>query len=145
LGRNRDWASSDLDHARKRNVAALARPGMRPALGLWQQSPRSRIGRRSASVWPIKRSILTAAIRNALDVSIERDRRRGELPHEIGSTTEPGLRVAENYWFNCPACGYDWPSLLMPSIIFVSLSFVTDQCPNCQKKHVPAYRVGPGR
>jgi predicted RNA-binding Zn-ribbon protein involved in translation (DUF1610 family) len=69
----------------------------------------------------------------------------GELPHEIGSTTEPGLRVAENYWFNCPACGYDWPSLLMPSIIFVSLSFVTDQCPNCQKKHVPAYRVGPGR
>ena len=126
-------------------MAALARLGMRPALGLWQQSPRSRIGRRSASVWPIKRSILIAAIRKALDVSIERDRRRGELPHEIGSTTEPGLRVAENYWFNCPACGYDWPSLLMPSIIFVSLSFVTDQCPNCQKKHVPAYRVGPGR
>ena len=33
----------------------------------------------------------------------------------------------------------------MPSIIFVSLSFVTDQCPNCGKKHVPAYKVGPGR
>ena len=38
-----------------------------------------------------------------------------------------------------------WPRLLMPSIIFVSLSFVTDQCPNCGKKHVPAYKVGPGR
>jgi len=25
------------------------------------------------------------------------------------------------------------------------LSFVTDQCPNCGKKHVPAYKVGPGR
>jgi hypothetical protein len=104
------------------------------------------VGRLSASVRPIKGSILIAAIRSALDVSAARDRRRSELPLEIGSTTEPpGLRVAENYWFKCPACGYDWPSLLMPSIIFVSLSFVTDQCPNCQKKHVPAYRVGPGR
>jgi hypothetical protein len=68
------------------------------------------------------------------------------LPHETVGTTEPAEPgVAENYWFKCPACGYDWPSLLMPSIIFVSLSFVTDQCPNCQKKHVRAYRVGPGR
>jgi hypothetical protein len=124
--------------------AASPRIRAHPALGLWQQSPRSRIGRLSASVWPIKRSILIAAIRNALDES-EWYRRRGELPHEIGSSTESGLRVAENYWFKCPACAYDWPSLLMPSIIFVSLSFVTDQCPNCQKKHVPAYRVGPGR
>jgi hypothetical protein len=41
------------------------------------------------------------------------------------------------------ACDYDWPRLLMPSIIFVSLSFVTDQCPNCGKKHVPAYKIGP--
>jgi hypothetical protein len=70
----------------------------------------------------------------------------GELNHEIGGTAEsPAIRAAEKYWFKCSACGYDWPSLLMPSIIFVSLSFVTDQCPNCQKRHVPAYKVGPGR
>jgi hypothetical protein len=70
----------------------------------------------------------------------------GELNHEIGGTAEsPAIRAAEKYWFKCSACGYDWPSLLMPSIIFVSLSFVTDQCPNCQKRHVTAYKVGPGR
>jgi hypothetical protein len=68
------------------------------------------------------------------------------LSHEIAGMAEtPGQRVAENYWFKCSACDYDWPSLLTPSIIFVSLSFVTDQCPNCQKKHVQAYKVGPGR
>jgi hypothetical protein len=70
----------------------------------------------------------------------------GELNLEIGGIAETSaIRVAEKYWFRCSACGYDWPSLLMPSIIFVSLSFVTDQCPNCQKRHVPAYKVGPGR
>jgi hypothetical protein len=78
-------------------------------------------------------------------------RQRGDglgnkVSHEIGSATEfSGLRVADNYWFKCQACDYDWPRLLMPSIIFVSLSFVTDQCPNCGKRHVPAYKVGPGR
>jgi len=70
----------------------------------------------------------------------------GELNLEIGGIAETSaIRVAEKYWFRCSVCGYDWPSLLMPSIIFVSLSFVTDQCPNCQKRHVPAYKVGPGR
>ena len=69
-----------------------------------------------------------------------------KLSHEIDSATElSGFRVADNYWFKCSACDYDWPRLLMPSIIFISLSFVTDQCPNCGKKHVPAYKVGPGR
>jgi hypothetical protein len=69
-----------------------------------------------------------------------------KLSNEIDSATElSGSRVADNYWFRCSACDYDWPSLLMPSIIFVSLSFVTDQCPNCGEKHVPAYKVGPGR
>ena len=68
------------------------------------------------------------------------------MSHEIAGMAETsGQRVAENYWFKCSACDYDWPSLLTPSIIFVSLSFVTDQCPNCRKKHVPAYKVGPGR
>jgi hypothetical protein len=71
---------------------------------------------------------------------------RRDLSHEIAGMAETsGQRVAENYWFKCSACDYDWPSLLTPSIIFVSLSFVTDQCPNCGKKHVPAYKVGPGR
>jgi len=69
-----------------------------------------------------------------------------KLSHEIDGATElSGFRVADNYWFRCSACDYDWPRLLMPSIIFVSLSFVTDQCPNCGKKHVPAYKIGPGR
>jgi hypothetical protein len=68
------------------------------------------------------------------------------LSHEIaGMAGTSGQGVADNYWFRCSACDYDWPSLLTPSIIFVSLSFVTDQCPNCGKKHVPAYKVGPGR
>jgi hypothetical protein len=68
------------------------------------------------------------------------------LSHEIAGMAETsGQRAAVNYWFKCSACDYDWPSLLTPSIIFVSLSFVTDQCPNCGKKHVPAYKVGPGR
>jgi hypothetical protein len=74
------------------------------------------------------------------------DRRGRDLSHEIAGMAEAsGQRVAENYWFKCSACDYDWPRLLMPSIIFISLSFVTDQCPNCGKKHVPAYKVGPGR
>jgi hypothetical protein len=69
-----------------------------------------------------------------------------KLSHDIGSPRElSGFRIADNYWFRCSACAYDWPRLLMPSIIFVSLSFVTDQCPNCGKKQVPAYKVGPGR
>ena len=68
------------------------------------------------------------------------------MSHELAGMTETsGQRVADNYWFKCTACDYDWPRLLMPSIVFVSLSFVTDQCPNCGKKHVPAYKVGPGR
>jgi hypothetical protein len=73
--------------------------------------------------------------------------RRGRvLSHEIAGMAETsGQRAAENYWFKCSACDYDWPRLLMPSIIFVSLTFVTDRCPNCGKKHVPAYKVGPGR
>jgi hypothetical protein len=68
------------------------------------------------------------------------------LSNELAGMAETsGQRVADNYWFRCSACDYDWPRLLMPSIIFVSLSFVTDQCPNCGKKHVPAYKVGPSR
>ena len=91
-------------------------------------------------------SVLIAAIRGPVYASAGRDGRGRKLSHEIDSATEiSGFRVADNYWFRCSACDYDWPRLLMPSIIFVSLSFVTDQCPNCGKKHVPAYKIGPGR
>ena len=69
-----------------------------------------------------------------------------ELHQKIGGTTEQSrMPSAQNYWFKCPVCKYDWSSWLKPSIVFVSLSFVTDQCPNCQKKHVPAYMVEPDR
>jgi len=63
---------------------------------------------------------------------------------EDGDQYKGNMKELRRLQFKCSACGYDWPSLLMPSIIFVSLSFVTDQCPNCQKRHVPAYKVGPG-
>ncbi len=62
-----------------------------------------------------------------------------------GTAEQSEIGSARNYWFKCPVCHYDWATWLTPSITFVSLSFVTDQCPNCQKKHVPAYKVDPDR
>jgi hypothetical protein len=58
-------------------------------------------------------------------------------------TEQSELTLAQNYWFKCPDCNYDWTTWLAPSIVFVSLSFVTDQCPNCHRKNVPAYTVEP--
>jgi hypothetical protein len=70
------------------------------------------------------------------------DRLEGELHLKIGSMANHAeTKPARAYWFKCPSCAYDWASWLKPSIIFVSLSFVTDRCPNCRKKHVQAYRV----
>jgi hypothetical protein len=51
-------------------------------------------------------------------------------------------RIAQPYWFRCPACQFDWREWVRPSIIFVSLSFITDTCPNCKKRHVPACAKG---
>jgi hypothetical protein len=66
----------------------------------------------------------------------------GELDQKIGDIAEHSERsTTQNYWFRCPACKYDWSTWLRPSISFVSLAFVTDQCPNCQRKHVAAYMV----
>ncbi|HEY7663010.1 MAG TPA: hypothetical protein VH934_07800 [Xanthobacteraceae bacterium] len=48
------------------------------------------------------------------------------------------------YWFRCPACNFDWREWLRPSIIFISLSFITDRCPNCRRKNVRACRMGSG-
>ena len=64
------------------------------------------------------------------------DRRNNELVGEIG--VDPETQTARNYGFKCPSCKYDWTSWLKPSITFVSLSFVTDDCPNCQRKYVQA-------
>jgi hypothetical protein len=52
------------------------------------------------------------------------------------------LRPRQAYWFRCPTCNFDWREWLKPSIIFVSLSFVTDTCPNCRRRHVHACGVG---
>jgi hypothetical protein len=51
------------------------------------------------------------------------------------------IQRARNYWFSCPGCKYDWATWLRPSITFVSLFFVTDECPNCHQKHVRASGV----
>jgi hypothetical protein len=53
----------------------------------------------------------------------------------------PKASITQRYWFKCPGCTFDWPSWLKSSIAFVSLTFVTDQCPNCRRKSVPAFKV----
>ena len=50
--------------------------------------------------------------------------------------------ITQPYWFRCPACNFEWREWLTPSIIFVSLSFVTNTCPNCRRRHVSASRMG---
>jgi hypothetical protein len=52
------------------------------------------------------------------------------------------IKIARYYWFKCSTCKFDWRSWLRPSIVFVSLSFITERCPNCRRNHVPAYKVG---
>jgi hypothetical protein len=48
---------------------------------------------------------------------------------------------AKSYRFRCLVCEFDWATCLKPSITFVSLSFVTEQCPNCRHRHVPAFKI----
>jgi hypothetical protein len=63
--------------------------------------------------------------------------------HDVRPTAETSeVQIAQPYWFRCQTCKFDWPTWLKPSIMFVSLSFVTDECPNCRRKHVPAYKIG---
>jgi hypothetical protein len=64
------------------------------------------------------------------------DRRQSEEIGNIGAYSE--TQPARNYCFKCPSCKYDWTTWLRPSITFVSLSFVTDDCPNCHKRGVQA-------
>jgi hypothetical protein len=49
---------------------------------------------------------------------------------------------SQPYWFRCPACSFDWREWIKPSITFVSLSFITERCPNCGKRNVPACAMG---
>jgi hypothetical protein len=73
-----------------------------------------------------------------------------DIRDDLASTLRDVQQVAEccerhvtkPYWFRCPACNFEWREWLRPSIIFVSLSFVTDTCPNCRKRHVPACAMG---
>ena len=51
-------------------------------------------------------------------------------------------QVEQSYWFRCPVCNFDWREWIRPSIIFVSMSFITNTCPNCRKKHVVACQSG---
>jgi hypothetical protein len=55
---------------------------------------------------------------------------------QAAESSEP--RIAQPCWSRCPACQFDWREWVRSSIIFVSLSFITDTCPNCRKRHVPA-------
>src|SRR6516165_6244075 len=50
----------------------------------------------------------------------------------------------QSCWFKCSSCKFDWRSWLQPSIIFVSLSFITERCPNCRRNHVPSYKIETG-
>jgi hypothetical protein len=66
-----------------------------------------------------------------------------ELRMAMRQAAEAGqIKFAQPYWFRCPACRFDWLTWIRPSIVFVSLAFVTDKCPNCQKRQVPAYKTG---
>lgn len=68
----------------------------------------------------------------------------GEPWGAVSCVAETGkIKVAHPYWFRCSACSFDWEAWIRPSILFVSLAFVTDECPNCRNKHVPACRGGP--
>ena len=65
----------------------------------------------------------------------------GKLSAAMGQAAQAGeIKVAQPYWFKCPVCSFDWQTWIRTSIVFVSLAFVTDECPNCQKKHVPAHK-----
>ena len=48
--------------------------------------------------------------------------------------------AARKYWFKCPNCHFEWTTSLQSSIIFVSLSFISDCCPNCRTKRVRAHK-----
>ena len=76
------------------------------------------------------------AISKMTEFSTPAESSNSELIGNINAYSE--TQTARNYRFECPSCNYDWATWLKPSITFVSLSFVTDDCPNCSKKYVQA-------
>jgi hypothetical protein len=76
-----------------------------------------------------------SAIRDS-PIPVFNDVRQTGASDEIAST--------QYCWFKCSTCKFDWRSWLQPSIIFVSLSFITERCPNCRRNHVPAYKIETG-
>ena len=61
---------------------------------------------------------------------------------ENAQAEESGKPNPQPYWFRCPACSFDWREWIKASITYVSLSFVTERCPNCGKRNVPACAMG---
>jgi hypothetical protein len=59
---------------------------------------------------------------------------------QAAESSEP--RIAQPYWFRCLACNFDWREWLRPSVIFVSLSFVTEHMPQLQKEACTSLRQG---
>ena len=51
---------------------------------------------------------------------------------ELGRELAPPAKCARSYWFKCPECKFEWTAWLRNSIVFVSLVFVRDRCPNCR-------------
>jgi hypothetical protein len=64
-----------------------------------------------------------------------------ELRVAIAAPNSPDESQGYTYWFRCPKCNFDWLSGFKYSIVFVSICCITDDCPNCRKRHVPAFRV----
>ena len=84
------------------------------------------------------------------DVRLDRDKGGIASGHDNSISSLQNAQLAEHcekhnsrpYWFRCPACSFDWREWIKPSITFVSLSFITERCPNCGKRHVPACAMG---
>jgi hypothetical protein len=51
------------------------------------------------------------------------------------------IQIAQSYRFRCLICNFEWATWLKSSITFVSPSFVTERCPNCRRKRVPAFQI----
>ena len=71
---------------------------------------------------------------NADIVNLEEQCRRASGLRRVRSATRQKRerQSAITCWFKCSSCGFDWSSWLKPSITYVAMPFVTDQCPNCQ-------------
>jgi hypothetical protein len=86
------------------------------------------------------------AVRNTLQTEIAWLKLKHAIADELRTAITVTCNSAEAsttqcYWFKCPDCTFEWPTWFKSSIVFISLTFVTDKCPNCRKKNVPAFKV----